>query len=184
MSQKETREKTESPQTPKKENIQVEANLTKVALHDDDAGLGSRRYWMECVVTIPSTEWINIDVGELVTKRPISCLIRPKSPDITDAAIAYGSLSFSPAQRGPDGDYLTQNEFGMLLVLPDSEFRRFWDYQFGRWKPKVSARLKLRGHLKREHPVLARLTWKTQDYTEEGHAYLKILSVDLDYEFS
>ena len=118
----------------------------------------------------------------MVSDRPIACHIRPKSRD--DAVYtANGRLSFSPALQGSDGDYLTQNEFQMLLIPTVTEFQRYWDYQFGHWKPTVSAMLRFRGHFERDHLVRHRLTWKTQDYTGEGHAYLKILSVTLDYQW-
>ncbi len=180
MSGTEASEDNESSDGFKKQNFDAEADLADMVMHDSEH-FDSRRYWAECVATITSPSWLQTDEGDMVNDRPISCLIQPKSRD--DAATENGELSFSPALQGSDGDYLTQNKFGLMLILSESEFQRFWDYQFGHWKPTVSAMLRFRGHFERDHLVLGRLIWKTQDYTGEGRAYLKILSVSLDYQW-
>ena len=178
MSGTEASEDNESSGGFKKQNFDAEADLADVVMHDSDH-FSSRRFWAECVATITSPDWLKTNEGDMVSDRPIACHIRPKSRDITEAATANGELSFSPARQGSDGDYLTQNEFRMLLIPTETEFQRFWDYQFGHRKPTVSAMLRFRGHFERGF----RFTWKTQDYTGESRAYLKILSVTLDYQW-
>ncbi len=166
----------------KKQNFTGGADLTDVVMHDS-AHIGTRKLWAECVVTLTAPYELKTDEGDIVSKRPFSCLIRPNTGDITDASAANGKLSFSPASRSPDGEELAPNRFGMMLVLSKPDFQRFWDYQFGHWKPAVSAAMTFRGHIERKHPVLSDFVWKTQDYAAEDHAYLKILSVSLDYQW-
>jgi hypothetical protein len=183
MSGKAASEEKESSGGLKKQNFTAEADLTEVTMHENDDE-GYRRRWAECVATITSPDELITDEGDMVSDRPISCLIRPKSRDITDAAAANGELSFSPALQNPDGGYLTKNEFGMILILSESQFQHFWDYQFGHRKPKVCVELLFRGRIKKDHPILHRFTWKTLGYTGEGCAYLRVISLSLDYQWS
>jgi len=166
----------------KKQNFTAEASLTNIVMHD--SGFGSiREYFAECVATITDPSRLKTNEGDMVSDRQIPCRINPKSGDISRAVSRHGELSFIPGTQTPDGENLSQISFGMHLEISESEFQRFWDYQIADQKPTVSAKLTFRGHIERDHLVLRRFTWKTQDYTGEGHAYLRILSVNLDYQW-
>ena len=115
MSGTEASEDNESSDGFKKQNFHAEADLADVVMHDSEHFDG-RRYWAECVAIITSPSSLQTDEGDMVSDRPISCHIRPKSRDTTGC----GELSFSPALQASDGDYLTRNDFGMELIPSES----------------------------------------------------------------